>query len=376
MANDGKSKDDASSQDGRTGARSGAGARGKKPRSKPDEEVDKARPRVMRAADDDEEDEDDEEETEKARRSTDSDEEDDEEETEKARRSESDEEEEDDVDADKAADEDDEDDDEGEKDEKNKPKRGGPASSGKRATRAGKGVPGDKRPARTGKRTRKAGDDLVLPAGAKNTVLRVLSQALERLMAVANQVKDADEPDDESDVNVPDDLAEELEDIGELLEDVGEQLEEPAEKSRDKKPDAAKGRSAKADVSKAGRRMAKDRLERFQKALELLAAVLKELTNEKQAPTPSAGSAEKPLGKRALPEVGDLVTSVQELTRVVKQQGEQLGRLQKTRATSNAIPIEGGGRRREVQDVSWPLDMNRPITRDRVDKAISFYDEE
>src|SRR5689334_13952987 len=87
MANDGKSKDDASSQDGRTGATSGAGARGKKPRSKPDEEIDKARPRVMRAAEDDEDDDedDDEEETEKARRSTESDD-DDEEETEKARR--------------------------------------------------------------------------------------------------------------------------------------------------------------------------------------------------------------------------------------------------------------------------------------------------
>jgi hypothetical protein len=376
MANDGKSKD-ATSQDSRTGATSGAGARGKKPRPNPDEEVGKARPRVMRAAGDD--DEDDEDETEKARRSTQSEDEDDEEETEKARRSESDDEEEDDdVDADKAADEDDEGDDDGEKDEKNKPKRGRPASSGKRSTRAGKGAPGDKLSDRTGKRTRKAKDDgLVLPAAAKNAVLRALAQALERLMAVANQVKEADEPDDETDASVPGDLTEELEDIGELLEDVGEQLEEPAEKKvRDKKPDAAKGRSAKADVSKAGRRMAKDRLERFQKALELLAAVLKELTNEKPAPTPSAGAAEKPLGKRASPEVGDLVTSVQELTRVVKQQGEQLGRLQKTRATSNAIPIEGGGRRREVQDVSWPLDMNRPITRDRVDKAISFYDEE
>jgi hypothetical protein len=60
---------------------------------------------------------------------------------------------------------------------------------------------------------------------------------------------------------------------------------------------------------------------------------------------------------------------------VVKQQEEQLIRLQKTRATSNAIPVEGGSGRREIQEVSWPLDMNRPITRDRVDKAISFYDE-
>jgi hypothetical protein len=60
----------------------------------------------------------------------------------------------------------------------------------------------------------------------------------------------------------------------------------------------------------------------------------------------------------------------------VKQQEERIVQMQKTRPTSNAIPVEGGSRRRNVQDVSWPLDMNRPITRDRVDKAISFYDEE
>jgi hypothetical protein len=67
---------------------------------------------------------------------------------------------------------------------------------------------------------------------------------------------------------------------------------------------------------------------------------------------------------------------VQELTRVVKQQEVQIAQLQKTGATSNAIPVEGSRRGASTQDVSWPLDMNRPISRDRVDKAISFYDEE
>jgi len=74
--------------------------------------------------------------------------------------------------------------------------------------------------------------------------------------------------------------------------------------------------------------------------------------------------------------MGDLVASVRELTRVVKRQEEELVRMQKTRATSNAIPVDGGSRRPTGQDVSWPLDMNRPISRDRVDKAVSFYDNE
>ena len=238
-------------------------------------------------------------------------------------------------------------------------------------------APGGVRQGR-GKPTQKADDedDLVLPPAVKNAVLRALAQALERLMAVAKQVKDADEPDDDTDANVPDDLTDELEDIGELLEDIGDQLAEPAEKADGKKPSAAKRRAAKAGIAKAGARMAKDRLDRFQKALELLSSVLKELTEAKAPPDPSAGSAENPLAKRDRTSgLGELAAGIRELTRVVKHQEERLTHLQKTHATSNAIPVEGGGRRREPQDVSWPLDMNRPISRDSVAKTVSFYDE-
>jgi hypothetical protein len=352
MADDGKPKGGGTLQEGRSGAKSGAG--GRKPRPKPDEDVDKARPRVMRAASDDEEDDED---TEKARRSTKpDDEEDGEDETEKAN----------------DEDDEDEDEDEDEEEEESKP---GKQSSGKPFARGEGDASGKQRPGGGAERTRKVGDDaLVLAASVKNAVLRALAQALERLMAIANQVKEADEPNDENEAGAPDALIDELKAICETLEGIGEHLAEPAEKSRDKKPDAARGRSAKAEVSKAGRRMAKDRLERFQKALELLAAVLKELTAERQSPTPSDGSAAKPLGKRESQDLGGVVASVDELTRVVKRQEEQLVRLQKTRATSNAIPVEGGIRR-EIQEVSWPLDMNRPITRDHIDKAVSFYDE-
>src|SRR5262245_29742917 len=68
MADDGKPKRGANSQS-EADAKPGAG--GKKPRPKPDDNVDKARPRVMRAASEDDEEEDDGEEddaTEKARR--------------------------------------------------------------------------------------------------------------------------------------------------------------------------------------------------------------------------------------------------------------------------------------------------------------------
>jgi len=373
MAGDDKTKDRGASQEARAAA---AGARGgKKTKPKPGDDVDKARPRVMRAAS---EDDDEDEETEKARRSAEDEEDDEDEETEKARRSAKDEEDEEGEqgeDTEKADDEEDEEDEED--DEEDKSKAGKARSRAKRGVRAGDGASGDRPRGRAGKETEKADDELVLPAAAKNAILRVLAQALERLMAVANQVKEADAPDDDTDPNVPDDLAAELEDIGELLEDVGEQLADPAAKAESKKPGAAKARAAKGDVTKAGRRMAKDRLDRFQKALEQLSAILKELTAAKAPPEPSAGSAANPLAKRNVPAgVDGLLAELQKLTGVVKQQEARIVQLQKTGATSNAIPVEGGSRGRAVQDVSWPLDMNRPITRDRVDKAISFYDEE
>jgi hypothetical protein len=351
MSDDGKSRD-GTSQGGPTG--------GKKPRSKPDANANKSRTRVMRAApeDDDEEDEDDDGGKSRTTESEDEEDDDEDDETEKTRRST------------ESRDEEDEETEKEENDENDndEAKRGQGRPPAKRPDRAG--APGKVWGDRTGKADEGA---LVLPASLKSAVLRALAQALERLMAIANRVKEADAAEDGAEAGVPDDLTSELEDIGELLEDIGEQLANPGETSDDTTSDAAKGRAAKTDLSKAGRRMAKDRLERFQKALELLAAVLKELTLEK--PAPSTRAAGKPVGKREPPNVGELITSVQELTQVVKQQGEQLGRLQKTRATSNAIPVDGTSRRRELQDVSWPLDMNRPISRDRVDKATSFYED-
>ena len=192
-------------------------------------------------------------------------------------------------------------------------------------------------------------------------MLRVLAQALERLMAVANRVKEATEPDEETPLAVPDDLGRELADIGELLEDVGERLP---------------GSASKAGVKKGGARMAKDRLDRFQKALALLSEVLKELTEAKKPTEPSAGGAEDKVEKRdAAPGMRDLVASIGELTRVVKRQEDELSRIRQTRGVSNAITVDGGGRRGEAQEVSWPLDMNRPISRDSVAKAVSFYEE-
>jgi hypothetical protein len=312
----------------------------KKPKVPPDAETEKARRRAAPTDGDDDE-------TEKARAK------DDEEDAEKARsrsRAADDEEE----DAEKARGDDEEDDDEVEKaGSKKKPTVGGrPEANEEFQEGATEKADDDEED---------DDDDFVLPSAVKNAVLGVLAQSLERLMAVANRVKEADEPDDETEPSVPDDVGEELEAIGELLEDVGERFD---------------GATEKRGVKKAGARMAKDRLDRFQKALALLSEVLKELTDAKKPMEPTAGAAEDKVEKRdAAPGMRDLVASIGELTRVVKRQEDELARIRQTRGVSNAIPVDGGGRRAEAQEVSWPLDMNRPISRDSVAKAVSFYEE-
>ncbi|HET9622030.1 MAG TPA: hypothetical protein VFP84_11730 [Kofleriaceae bacterium] len=199
---------------------------------------------------------------------------------------------------------------------------------------------------------------IVLPAEVKDTILRALTQVVERLVAVADRIKDADSSDDDNAAYVPADLAEEIGDLGEVLEGIGDRL--PTTKAIDKR----------------GARMAKDRFDRFQKALELLSQVLKELTESKQSPAPVAGPGKRTTKRDAQPSVGDLITHVTDLLAVVQNQQQQIDRIHKAHGTSNAILVEGGARAgRAPVDVSWPLDMNRPISRDSVAKATSFYDD-
>jgi hypothetical protein len=215
------------------------------------------------------------------------------------------------------------------------------------------------------KKQRKKGEGLVIAAPVKEALLRILTSALERLMALANSIKDATEPDEGEGATMPEDVGTELAAIAEMLSGVD------------------KRKTTKAGVAKAGARMAKDRLDRFQKAIALLADILKELTDAKEAPAePSAGAAESGVSKRdvtpsqaaTVPGLADLVSGIGELTRVVKRQEEELTRMRQARGVSNAIPVEGG-RRAEPPDVSWPLDMNRPISRDKVRKEVSFFEE-
>jgi hypothetical protein len=86
--------------------------------------------------------------------------------------------------------------------------------------------------------------------------------------------------------------------------------------------------------------MAKDRLDRFQKALEMLAHVLKELTEAKQPAGPAGAAAANTTQKAgAAPGVESLVASIDELTTVVKRQHDELAGQRRARASPE--PAQG-----------------------------------
>ena len=148
-------------------------------------------------------------------------------------------------------------------------------------------------------------------------------------------------------------------------------------------------------VEKAGARMAKERLERFRKAMELLQTLLKEFLPELKAqakleksatPTTdplsllsmfrSPGDAEfvAEFAKRAHASP-ELVDKINNLTALVQKQNDRVAEISKTSSGSNVIPIERQAIKK-VDEHKWPIDMNNPMTRETVDKSVSFFDVE
>ena len=222
-------------------------------------------------------------------------------------------------------------------------------------------------------------DELVLAAPVRVAVAGTLTQVLQRGLDLLNRVKVATEPDGETEAPLPGAVGSEIDALSELLSGITESYPSPSQKA--------------AKVQKAGARMAKERLDRFHKAMELLAGILTELTG-KSAPEgatqgqrttdpskPNRGAGVDPdnTGQSAatafadVPGLKDVLKGVSDLTRIVKRQDDELRVLKRQRGLPNALAPEGG--RAEPEEVSWPLDMNRPINREGVTKETSFYDE-
>ncbi|ABF89268.1 hypothetical protein MXAN_1863 [Myxococcus xanthus DK 1622] len=86
------------------------------------------------------------------------------------------------------------------------------------------------------------------------------------------------------------------------------------------------------------------------------------------APTPGADASglQESLTK--------LTDAVRALEGSVKEQHQRLGRVEKQFGLPNSSAPAERPPKPTVEDVGWPLDLNKPLNRESVDKALSFHD--
>lgn len=103
---------------------------------------------------------------------------------------------------------------------------------------------------------------------------------------------------------------------------------------------------------------------------------LNELTAQAQAAR--AEKREQPLPgsePTALTEgLAKLTESLRTLSDTVREQQQRLGRLEKHSGLPNSAAPAERVSKAAPEDVGWPLDLNKPMSRESVDKAVSFHD--
>lgn len=185
-------------------------------------------------------------------------------------------------------------------------------------------------------------------------------------------------------------VAESMQKKGDDDEEEDDEIELRSGKAKKAIDELVKSLDTEVAVAKAGRRMSKERLDRFSSALEELSKILKEVMSAPELPDPTekerAAASEKKsfsdpteAGANGTP-VGtdlELLGAVSNLKDVVKRQTLELETLRKSMgAASNASgPPERQRTRKSDEGDEWPMDMNRPITRANTPKEVSFYDD-
>ena len=212
---------------------------------------------------------------------------------------------------------------------------------------------------------------IALPAAVKTAILERLSGVMERLMAVATQVKDSEDAED-SDRPLPAELGRELTTIAAMIGSVTEKYPSPTS-SADAAPDD--GKADDADEAKA-KAEAQAKAASQGEVLKLLGA-LKALLAKTDFPVPAAAApaAAAPAAKRddpapttpakpdprveeTLARVAGMLDELKGLTKVVKSQGARLKRIANARGLANGIPVDkNDGGAPEPAD-EWPADLN------------------
>jgi hypothetical protein len=225
----------------------------------------------------------------------------------------------------------------------------------------------DKRKPRRGKARKEA---QLLSANAKAALLRRMAPVLERMTKLVASIQRAAETQERGAQATPEWVTRELQWICSALEQLV----------------GSSPKSATKPVNKLGAKMASQRREQLKGAVELLQRLLQEVMPEitaSRAPGPNQPQPTAKAARRepdAHGEFGALLASMTEgisaLTTQVKTQAAELARLKKSTGLPASRPVESVRRPAPpAPEEDWPFDMNAPLSRDRVAKEISFFDE-
>ena len=251
-----------------------------------------------------------------------------------------------------------------------------------------------------------------VPPGFKEMVTPIITKAVEKLGILADMVKGASVADvsDEGDLpGVPNEFVTGVQSIMALLDKASTMfpaappsVDPAAEGATEEAPSELQMRATmdnlakvfgnpkveKSAVAKVGAKMSKERLTRFDQAMTVLAGLRNELAASEQAAAGAApGEAAK--GKTSKSDEA-LAAKIEALADTVAKGFEKVGAVvkgQNAKIETMASARGAGNGNSSVEqpvtkargnadgNVSWPLDMNKPVSKDNVEKATSFFDE-
>ena len=118
----------------------------------------------------------------------------------------------------------------------------------------------------------------------------------------------------------------------------------------------------------------------FAEHLQVARAALTQLASLTSAPVsdpesePSPTEAPAKLPDELTTTLAAMGESFRALADTVKEQQQRLARVEKQFGLPNSSPSPESVRKAAPEEVGWPMDLNNPMDRESVDKAVSFHD--
>ncbi|MBU8900639.1 hypothetical protein KRR26_34020 [Corallococcus sp. M34] len=93
-----------------------------------------------------------------------------------------------------------------------------------------------------------------------------------------------------------------------------------------------------------------------------------------QSTSPAPASVPATVAPAVMESLTKLTDAIRALEGSLKEQSQRLGRVEKQHGLPNSSASSERPPKPPVEDVGWPLDLNKPLNRESVDKALSFHD--